>query len=259
MGFGSQEPRKKIFYCSMHAKKDKKDFAYFKIQTKEDGKYIDLPDEFKISGYLAKISHDSYEYEGKTNHTLKMSLIDGDALFVVEANVNSSMGRNLMNSILAINNWEWITASLYMNKSGYPSLGMYNNDGQMGWKFDYKTVLAPMVYEVEDPENPTKMRKVYRKVNELLHNEWVKLEATVLKNAKENPIIAAQLAPAKAAVATATPEKATEPGQPTKQEQEQFNKDMKGAPSDGAKDDVEDDGPGSDFTPPPPDFDDLPF
>lgn len=259
MGLGSQKIRKPTIYLNIKAQridaKGKKiDDPHFVVSQRVDGKTVELNDETEITGYLAKIGSKKYKWDGKDLTSIYVILLEGDTMFKVEASPGGSLGRSLMNSILAIDNWEYVGISLYMNKKGerpFPSIYVTNNDQPMGWKFDYETQIKPLVYQVQDPQRPDgEMMNVYKKVEAMLLDNWTKTEAVVLKNAKENPTIAALVAPIKAEEATSPPVKTTEPLDP---KEALFGGD---GPGDGPMDDEEEK-----FSPPPSSeaSDDLPF
>lgn len=196
MGLGSQQPRKKIFYMSIRATKDKKTNPHFITQTREDGKTITLPDETAVSGYLIKIAHGEYEYpekSGKMVPTISMFLVDGGAMFKIESSVNTNMARGLMNKIISITNWEFVELRLYI-KDEFPNLWVGNNGESMGWKYDYKKELEPLVKTIPDPQDAKGVIKIYHDVNAKLLNEWIRCEKLVIDNAHKNPNIVAAVA-----------------------------------------------------------------
>lgn len=242
MGLGSSEPRREIFYLAMKATRDKKLDPHFAVTKRENNKTIQLNDEYSVSGYLIRINHGKYEFpknSGEFVETVAIHLLDGGAEFKIETSVNTSLARNLMNKIVGINNWEWVTLRVY-TKNEFAQLFVGNNDQPMPWRFDYEKELKPLVEEFPDPQKKDKMIKVYHKINALLLNEWVKCERLVQENAKNNKTImeALKIGSTKAA------ETPADDGKP-----------LTGAdfpnPTDGAQDDIP-------FTPPI-ETDDLPF
>lgn len=258
MGLGSQEIRKPTIYLNIKAQsmdgKRKFDDPHFEVSQKVDGKITPRTREDRVSGYLAKIGSKKYVWEGKNLVSIYVILLEGDTQFKIEASPGGSLGRSLMNSIMAIDNWEYVTISLYMNKKGekpFPSIWVANNDKPMGWKYDYNTEIKPLVYQMQDPQaEEGVMMNVYKKVESKLLAEWEKTEAVVLKNAKTNPTIKALVDPIKAQEKTAPVQNET-----LDPKKELFGED---APGDGPPEDEDE----RNFPPPPPNndmSDDLPF
>lgn len=185
MGLGSKEKEPRIYYMSMRGTKNKVVNAHFRTQVREPGAAIvDLPDETKVSGLMRAVGHNEYEFpknSGLKQKTIIIYLVDGDDHFKVESNIDSVMGRSLMNSLLGTKDFDNLKISLRV-KNEMPAISVFNNDQKTEWKYDYTEKLKPMVYEVEDPKTG-KPVKVYRKVNELLWNDWLVYESYVAKRA----------------------------------------------------------------------------
>lgn len=100
MGFGSTRKRRKIYFCSLRAQnQDKQTDPHFKVSYKKDDKLI-TQRETEISGHLFRLATGGYEYQGAPQKTIIVELIDNNEIIKLEANIESSMTRNIINCIL---------------------------------------------------------------------------------------------------------------------------------------------------------------
>lgn len=249
MALGSETKRRVLYYLTMKSQnKDKQVDPHFEVSRRNADGSTDknLPKEVEVSGKLLKISHREFEFEpssggGKRKgKSVSVHLLDGETEYKIEANINTGMGRDLMNKIISTSMFGTIVLRLYENKGGFPNLYVENNGESLGWKYQYKEELAPLVDLMVDPSNPEGDKiKVFTKVNNKLLEDWSRHEPIVAENAKRNGLL--DIAPKDADQPAA---RTTIPGNGDLQEE--FNN-MPEPPS------VKD----SDLPPPP--TDDLPF
>ena len=202
MGFGNGQARKKIYYCSPRGSSQEGsskvlDPHFIVTMTDENGVKHKVDKQTSVFGFLVELGHGKYEYpkgSNEWNNTVKIKLYDPDedALIQIEANVQANIIRSLMNTVIGTQTFEEMRISLYPDKEAkWPNI--YVSDKlQMGKaservkrKYDYKTQLAPLVKEVENPQKRGQMIKVYHAVDDLLWEEWLKVELIANDAAKK--------------------------------------------------------------------------
>ena len=128
-----------LFYLKMRAKKDKDLNPHFEI-AKADGKskpVIKMDDVTYVSGKIKDIVNDSYEWEGKTVPTVKITMVDGDETYIVDSSFTSLL-RGLLNCLANIEKPENLRISLYTSKTGYASVWVENNGEKSGFKYPWE-------------------------------------------------------------------------------------------------------------------------
>jgi hypothetical protein len=197
MGFGSEKKRLKTYYIAAYgSRKDgNKNILdpHFKIVMVDlDGSKSNKNDEKEVTGLLVGLSHGEYEWpkdSGKKIKKIIVTLFDDNALFKIDMPMNSNMIRSVMNTIIGTETFDEMRLSLFATKDGFANMYVSDNSGKatdrVKKKFDYKTKLAPMIKEVDDPQNEGKKMKIYHEVNRLLWDEWLKVESIANAYAKE--------------------------------------------------------------------------
>lgn len=188
MGLGSETPRNKMYYLNLRSKRDKKVDPHFTVDTKVDGNIARLKDETEISGQFLKISHGEYTWESergpKKEKTVAVHLVDGEREFKIEMNINSSLARNVMNTLLSKSTLGWMVLRVYV-KDGYPKIYIENEGESLGWAFEWKDNLEKLTEKVPDYENPGQEKTLYTKLNAYLLNAWIGHERVVNANARQ--------------------------------------------------------------------------
>lgn len=177
-----------MYFLNIQAKKDNKLNPHFRVQKKEENQIITLKDETEVSGYLYKIAHGSYEYESKTQRTISMHLVDGDDEFKIELNINTNTGRNIMNRVIATQEFGWVVIRVYLKDEKYVSVFMENDQNRMEWAYKPDDV-KHLVKEVPDPADPSKKIKIYHELNSMLLDKWIAHEPIVAENARKKGFI----------------------------------------------------------------------
>jgi len=119
----------------------KKDFKPFfgKKGSKEQGyKVIEEFDTFE--GNLLDIELGSYEFEGKTKDTIKLSFEDGIGKDIVEGSLNTGIMRSILNTFAGSDFNKPYTLKMYLNKEGYPSVYITQGGERASWKYEASQV-----------------------------------------------------------------------------------------------------------------------
>lgn len=202
MGLRSQEKQQKLYFMSYMNKKEENGkeilSPHFRVSLRDtDGTTKKCPDETGVSGYLVATAHGEYEWPKDSKKMIPkiiLFLVDGEDKFKVEMNARNSIARSLMNTIIGTPDLSVVKLSVYV-KNDHPNIYITNNDEKCTWKYDYEKDLKPLVREVEDPQNPGQMVKVYHAVDAKLMNDWIALEPVIAKRAKEQGWVQAEAAP----------------------------------------------------------------
>jgi hypothetical protein len=185
MALGSQTPRRKRYFLSLQAKKDNVLAPHFRVQTRENNQTITLNDEVEFSGNLLSLGHGQYEHEGKTQRTIIIILVDGDNEYKLEVNTNTNTGRNIMNRFIGpTGTFGWIVIRTYLKDQKYVGIHITSDGQRLEWKYSADDV-KDKIDTYPDPQNEGKFIKVYHKLNNLLLNDWIKIEAHVAESARE--------------------------------------------------------------------------
>lgn len=194
MGRASENPRnskRRSFWkiAGQRENPDKSKTTDCRLVTKtKDGK---VEEEKGLSGHFLSIGHGEFTHEGRLHKTIKITFWERDEEFKVELGIDSQIGRDMCNVLLSRADINYIDISCYNSKPDatgkvFPRVGIRVNgeDKNIGWKYDYKEVLAP------------KMKKVQWKgkeetdatdANNFLLEQWLKHENILNENAKNNP------------------------------------------------------------------------
>lgn len=186
MGRGSDNPKRQLFFCSLQTKDDKKQpDVRFELETRKTagGPVVSDGRENELSGQFLKLAVSKYDWKGITNHTVQVWFYDKEQEFKLEINVDSNLGRGLINKLISTPHLGWLVFRCYSKKAKegsdvYPQLYIENNGVAMDWKFQYETQLKPMIETYYDRKTQ-KDEKDYAKVNALLLEHWHKHMAVV--------------------------------------------------------------------------------
>lgn len=126
------------YYKIDGGKKDSRPF-FGKKGSKEQGyKVIEEFDTFE--GNLLDIELGSYEFEGKTKDTIKLSFEDGIGKDVVEGSLNTGIMRSILNTFAGSDFNKPYTMKMYLNKEGYPSIYITQGGERASWKYEASQV-----------------------------------------------------------------------------------------------------------------------
>jgi len=126
------------YYKIDGGKKDSRPF-FGKKGSKEQGyKVIEEFDTFE--GNLLDIELGSYEFEGKTKDTIKLSFEDGIGKDIVEGSLNTSIMRSILNTFAGSDFNKPYTLKMYLNKEGYPSVYITQGGERASWKYEASQV-----------------------------------------------------------------------------------------------------------------------
>jgi hypothetical protein len=188
MGLGSENPRNKMYYLNLRSKRDKVVDPHFTVECKVDGNMTKMKDETEVSGQFLKIAHGEYTWESergpKKERTIAIHLVDGQNEFKIEMNINSSLARNVMNTLCSVKVLGWVVIRVYV-KDKFPKIFIQNDNESLGWAFEWKDNLEKLTEKVPDYENPGEMRTLYTKLNDYLLNAWIGQEKVLNTSARE--------------------------------------------------------------------------
>ncbi len=139
MGFSNQSNASKTF-ASMKVLKDENDKStpFFIIKHKEDGSWVEKQRFTTLTAEPYDIELGSYDYKGSPVDTVTMQMMDGIEKIQLEFNLDSGLSRSLLNTMLGEQHIGTLTMSLYVNKSGYPSIGIENDGQKTSWKYKFE-------------------------------------------------------------------------------------------------------------------------
>ena len=141
MGFDKPSNYNKIFYCSIRGKAE--EYPYFKVEVKnEEGEgYKELPNEKSISGMLKECYIRNWEWKGKPRHSICVDIVDDPAiLFKVSADVDSRMGRELLNRLITLGDHNF--------ESGKIRIKPFETEAQEGYDSGFKGVSVQIAGQV---------------------------------------------------------------------------------------------------------------
>ena len=122
----------------------------------------ELDDVTWISGKIMDVVTDSYEHDGKTVPTVKITMIDGDEKYILDSSY-TSMLRTLLTCIANIEDPGVIKISLYTSKDGYPSVWVEHLGDKTGFKWDWEST-KDMVTTYKDQDGEE--QNSYKQLNE---------------------------------------------------------------------------------------------
>lgn len=174
MGRGSQSSSSfgKTIWVKVKTKEG--EAAHFELSSGSGADRVEEGTEKKLSGFLTGVQHRLSDYQGKVTDKIQIKLTDPKAgdngeTYVIETSTIGSIGRNIMNSLLNLEDTtQEIALSLYNNKdNGYPNIGIYAGGEMLKWKYGIEEQ-AKYVSEVEVKEKDSKGKIVTRKKKEFL-------------------------------------------------------------------------------------------
>ena len=218
MGLGLTDSDYNQYYISIKSQKvegsNKIPYAHLVVQKKINGDLRTQKDERGISGFIRAISHSTYDWEGAEQKVLSIKLIEGNDLFKIDCNIDSTIGRNIANTILTItpDTVHRLHIRCYDKKSKtdgktYPHVWIGSSDDQedgLKWAFSLDDV-KHLIRKVEDPTKPGsgKLITINHDLNIMLWNKWLELEKEVNPIYKELEEKRKKLKPKAAAPVTA--------------------------------------------------------
>jgi hypothetical protein len=218
MGLGLADSDYNQYYIGIKSQKvegaNKIPYAHLVVQKKVNGNIRPVGEERGVSGFIRAISHSTYDWEGAEQKVLSLKLVEGNDMFKIDCNIDSTIGRNLANSILTIDPEKVHRLHLrcYEKKSKtdqktYAHIWIGSSDEQedgLKWAFSLEDV-KPLIRRVEDPTKPGsgKMITVNYDLNIMLWNKWLELEKAVNPIYKELEEKRLKLKPKRPATAAA--------------------------------------------------------
>ena len=194
MGLGLADSDYNQYYIGIKSQKvegaNKIPYSHLVVQKKVNGNIKAVGEERGVSGYIRAIAHSTYDWEGAEQKVLSLKLVEGNDMFKIDCNIDSTIGRNLANSILTIDpeKVHRLHIRCYEKKSKtdgktYPHIWIGSSDEQedgLKWAFSLEDV-KPLIRRVEDPTKPGsgKMITVNYDLNIMLWNKWLELEKAV--------------------------------------------------------------------------------
>jgi hypothetical protein len=125
----------------------------FVVSERQGDKFVELPDrENTVSGTLIGIEPKETKWEGKTIKSVNATLTDTDQIYFVTIPY-STLGRNLMNSLLNLKTFNDVEIGLYQTKpktdggKTYPSVSLRQAGEIIRWRFETKDLPAPKEIE----------------------------------------------------------------------------------------------------------------
>lgn len=158
------------------------------VSKKKDGT---IEEERGLSGHFLSIGHGEFTHESRLHKTIKILLWDKDEEFKIEVGIDSQIGRDLCNVILSRPDIDFINISCYNSKKNdegkiFPRVGVRVNkeDKNLGWKHDYKAVIAPKIdkvmYKGKEENDATR-------ANNFLLEDWIRHEKVLNEHARKIP------------------------------------------------------------------------
>ena len=153
MGATNTAENRTNFY-SLKAKTSESDPTPFFGKNEKTNNGWEITEKFNaMDGYLTKIEHSSYEYQGETKTKLKMTLNDADGTInSLESNFNNLV-YSLLNSLLGCENIGFVAMNVWLGKSKigadgkeskrYPSIGVKNNGIEAKWFYEFNKTPKP--------------------------------------------------------------------------------------------------------------------
>jgi hypothetical protein len=178
MGLGSKRKRRSIYFCNLRATdENKKTDPHFSVSyTKDNVKQ--LLRETELSGKLYRLAIDGYDYKGIPQRTVVIEFVDGDDLFKLEVNIESSMTRNIVNSILGREPKgynEIVFFRTYVKTKADGSFAQIYVGGESkgsGWDWKYTPAdVEPLIVPFNNPKTK-KVEKDYTALNDQLLKEF---------------------------------------------------------------------------------------
>lgn len=121
----------------------KKVEPYFSITKKVDGKWEKQKETVtRVSGNLKRIELEEKEWQGDKYHVVALYIEDGEETYLVDLRFNIP-SRSLFNSLASLESYQNIAVSVYQNKSGYTSLGLWQDDKLAKWKYKMDELPEP--------------------------------------------------------------------------------------------------------------------
>lgn len=124
-------------------KDKKKVLPYFSVSRKVDGKYVLQAEQYnRVSGTLSRIDVLEKEWKGDKYNTVSLFLKDGDETYLVDLRFNMA-SRSLFNGLASLENYDGISITVYENKTGYQTFGLWQNDKMVKWKYKLDELPVP--------------------------------------------------------------------------------------------------------------------
>ena len=150
---GANDERVAIFQLT----KPNPDFDSVLAISDDNPKTISDGVEETLAGKIIGIVTTRYDYKGDDKLSAKLILEDvkSNEIYHIQFG-QSGIARNIINSLAGINDYGWVSIGLWLNKKGYPTVGVRNNNEKTAWEWkpygnDENEYLDKIVY-VNDPK-----------------------------------------------------------------------------------------------------------
>ena len=162
-GTGRGNSNLKAYAFRIVTQKDKVDLdrPHFDVSVKEDGKWVVKPDLQcdRVSGNLIGVEPKATAWGNKTIRSVNVTLQDKDEIYFVTVPY-SILGRNVMNSLLALVGFENVSINLYQGKPKTQGAKTYANaavwQGEAMIKGKFTKEQQPAVPVIELNGTPTR-------------------------------------------------------------------------------------------------------
>jgi hypothetical protein len=193
-GTGRGNSNLKAFAFRIVTQKNKVDLdkPHFDVYIKEDDKWVVKPDlqSDRVSGNLIGVEPKATAWGNKTIRSVNVTLQDKDEIYFVTVPY-SLLGRNVMNSLLALTSFENVTLGLYQSKpktqgaKTYASASVRQNDVLIKGKFSKEE--QPEVPVIELNGAPTRN---FNDLDRFYDKHLVELNAEIKKRGVVAPVAA---------------------------------------------------------------------
>lgn len=142
MGF-SNDQKSRVILAAMKTIKEgavgkEVSTPYFIIKDKVDNEWVEKERFKTLSATPISIELSSYMWKNAPVDTVKLTMMDGEDKIQLEFNLDNGLSRNLLNTMLGESIIGELAMSLYINKAGYPSIGIENDGEKTQWKYKHE-------------------------------------------------------------------------------------------------------------------------
>lgn len=132
-----------------------------------------------LTGELEKIELSSYEYEWQKRDTVKITIADVTEKYVIST-AFTTIAKSLLNSLASAETFWQLELKLYVNKKGYNSIYVANDNTRLEWKYTIEE-LNSKVDKIQKKNGEVVMD--YSELDEFYKNTVVKqIQETIEKS-----------------------------------------------------------------------------
>ena len=140
----SNESKNNKTYASMKVITEKDDkgnetskHPYFIIKEKIGDQWAEKERFKAFTATPHSIELSSYKWKEQDVDVVKMQFVKDGENIQLEFNLDNGLAKNLLNTMLGCDTIGELAMSLYVNKEGYPSIGIENNGERGQWKYKH--------------------------------------------------------------------------------------------------------------------------